>query len=975
MSTIFAQHARSICSLRRGLTDALVLCLITGYLVSVFEPRYLFLKTITAGGDTASHYYTASYLREYLLPHGQITGWTQGNLAGFPILQFYFPLPFLMMAGLSMALPLEIAFKIVTVLGTFLMPVAAYVMLRLMRCRFPVPSIGAAASLLFLFNEGNSMWGGNIPSTLAGEFSYSLSMAFGLIFLGSLYRDMRYKGGSHWMSNALLVFLIGFSHGYPLLYVGVVSLFFLATEPRLLFTVAYLFRVYGSAFFLLGFWIVPLLVFSSYTIPYNIVWAIPRVREIIPAVMAPAAATALCGTLVMVAHRLVKARAQDSEDLFGKTLFLWWALAASVPLYLVAQHIGVVDIRFVPFGQLALVLLAAPALSVMFRWLKAQSAFAVATTIAAMLWTDACQRSIPQWIKWNYEGFERKAAWPQFEAITSFLQGTMSEPRVVFEHSPDHDRFGSTRAFESLPLFSNRATLEGVYHQASLSSPFVFYIQSEVSKVASCPFPQYSYAHLDLSAALDDLKLFNVGQYIVKSKEAKAAAKKTPGYRLEKAYGEYEIYRVETNENRYVVPLAFKPVLADMDNYKRLAYQWFLERKVRDVPIVFADTSAYQGQRFAGVLRGLKDMPFERVGESGCSVQESIGNDQIEIKTDCIGRPLLVKVSYHPNWKVEGADRVYLASPSFMLIYPERGEVRLHYGRSLPDYVGLAMSVFAVVTLLGMKVFRPSFSRMEVEVSRRAIFSARRRTIAIVTSSIVTTVCCVFLFQSKQQTPMKRFNRAIVFKDKGRYQDARQIFERLYTRDPASSLAMDSLYYIAITYYLEKRYDKAQETFQEIVDQFPSSHWVPEAQYHIGLCHLARGDAAAATKAFESVVANYVGTIWHTYAQEQLGRLKASPHETLERVALDRLYNEAIRLFNADRCEESKPLLKKIFEGHREYQGAPQALACYALCFFKEGRCQETVTYYSLLLERYPDHRLAWEAQEHIERCRLIMEK
>ena len=71
-------------------------------LVKVMIPNVLLTDTYTAGGDTGSHYYTLKYLSDYLIPNGKIGGWTPGNYAGFPILQFYFPLPFLIMYALGM---------------------------------------------------------------------------------------------------------------------------------------------------------------------------------------------------------------------------------------------------------------------------------------------------------------------------------------------------------------------------------------------------------------------------------------------------------------------------------------------------------------------------------------------------------------------------------------------------------------------------------------------------------------------------------------------------------------------------------------------------------------------------------------------------------------------------------------------------------------------------------------------------------
>lgn len=151
--------------------DGIVLLVVEAFILSYLSPEHLLTETIATGGDTASHYYTLHYLRSTLLPQYKISGWTPGNYAGFPMLQFYFPLPFLLMCALNVVVPLQIAFKWVTLLGVFLLPVAAFVMLRRLDIPFPGPAAGAVLTLPFLFNPETSAWGGNILSVLAGEFS------------------------------------------------------------------------------------------------------------------------------------------------------------------------------------------------------------------------------------------------------------------------------------------------------------------------------------------------------------------------------------------------------------------------------------------------------------------------------------------------------------------------------------------------------------------------------------------------------------------------------------------------------------------------------------------------------------------------------------------------------------------------------------------------------------------------------------
>ncbi|MFV2041230.1 MAG: 6-pyruvoyl-tetrahydropterin synthase-related protein, partial [Candidatus Hydrothermarchaeales archaeon] len=237
---------------KQKLVDAMVLVIIFAFLLSYFTPQLLLSKTITTGGDTASHYYSAYFMKNSLLPAGKVVGWTPGNYAGFPMFQFYFFLPFLTMALLSYLIPLQIAFKLVSVLGIFLLPAAAYFGMKAMKFRFPIPAFSAVFMLPFLFMEANSMWGANIPSTLAGEFSFSISMALTLIFLGVLYGEMEKTEGRRSLPLIILLVLITLTHVYTLLFVVATSAYFLAERSRekLARNIVFLFKIYFTAFLL-----------------------------------------------------------------------------------------------------------------------------------------------------------------------------------------------------------------------------------------------------------------------------------------------------------------------------------------------------------------------------------------------------------------------------------------------------------------------------------------------------------------------------------------------------------------------------------------------------------------------------------------------------------------------------------------------------------------------------------------------------
>lgn len=172
-----------------ALLTAAVFAALVWFLADHLPPHLLFLDTTTAGGDTVAHHYLAGHLSRTLFGHGRIVSWAQGWWCGFPAFQFYFPLPYILIALLDLALPFNVAFKLVTVLGIFLLPAAAWTFSRRLRLPEPGPLLMAVATIPFLFDRSNTMWGANIYSTLAGMISNSLSFALMLWLLGSAARD------------------------------------------------------------------------------------------------------------------------------------------------------------------------------------------------------------------------------------------------------------------------------------------------------------------------------------------------------------------------------------------------------------------------------------------------------------------------------------------------------------------------------------------------------------------------------------------------------------------------------------------------------------------------------------------------------------------------------------------------------------------------------------------------------------------
>jgi hypothetical protein len=186
--------------------------------LSQLHPSLLLANTTTAGGDTGAHVMLPAFMKSHLLTHGQLTGWDPDWYDGFPVYTFYFPLPGLITVIFNAVASYDVAFKLVTVLGTLTLPVCAWAFGRMAGLRDPGPGCLAAATLPFLFEPSFSIYGGNILSTLAGEFSFSLSLSIALLFLGVVSSGLR--TGRHRALAAVLFAATLLCHLIPAIFAG-----------------------------------------------------------------------------------------------------------------------------------------------------------------------------------------------------------------------------------------------------------------------------------------------------------------------------------------------------------------------------------------------------------------------------------------------------------------------------------------------------------------------------------------------------------------------------------------------------------------------------------------------------------------------------------------------------------------------------------------------------------------------------------
>ena len=673
----------------RGLIDLAILSGLVAFLLSVFSPSLILSDTTATGGDMAAHIYTPWYLRHHLMPQGLLSGWSPDWYAGFPVLHFYFPFVATLQALMSFVLPYEVAFKIGTVLGTFFLPLAAYMACRLLRLTWPTPIAAAILSLGFLFMDSFRLAGGNIASSLVGEYSYALSLGLCLVFCGLAYR-LAVDDRPRLLVTAFVLAVAVLSHLVPVMIVIAFSPVLLVIGIRRFGTRLALLRfgsVYGLAFALTAFWAIPFVVRLPYTT--NLHWVQREGLDLLfPRESWLYLAGAAAGCLLLLVRRDARILVLTGPGLIGVTA------------YFALPDGHIYNERFAPFWFVGAILCCAYFLGAalpFFARLAGEGRRSVVglVAVAALLtgqisWVlnDRDSSFVDDWVRGNYEGYEGQPGYPTFKSLIAEI-AALPPGRVLWEASPELQRFGSTVALMSLPYFSEHPSMEGIHFESSPTTPFHFLMASELSEQPSTPIAGLAYPEFNLRRGVRHLQLYDVSFYLTYSDRARRAALSVPGLGHVADVDEFAIFEVD-GHGQVVVP-SFEPVVLAKGDWLEANLDWFANPANLQIPLVREGPVGWRR-----VTTAADSLPRTRLPHGGESIEAVTTDHEIAFETTAVGEPHWVKTSYFPNWKVEGAVGPYQASPSLMMVIPTEKRVRLYYTRTWPEWTGLTLSIVAL---------------------------------------------------------------------------------------------------------------------------------------------------------------------------------------------------------------------------------------------------------------------------------------
>jgi len=754
------------------------------FVLWVLNPEGVLFKLSTpTGGDLGAHVWGPAFLRDELLPNLRLSGWAPDWYAGFPAYHFYMVIPMLFIVVLNTGLVLPfliliiglisfavfklvaqnpghwrpaffpticlllliipfhygLAFKLVTAAGLVLMPYAGWRMGRLAGLPEPTSALLGASTLAFIFDRSFNIMGGNLMSTMAGEFAFTLAITFCLIYIGLLIKGV--ETGEKRAAAALLLALTGLCHLLVVFFALLVS--FVAVATRLSrASVRWITEVGLLSGLISAFWVLPfwwhrshlndmgwekLTSYSSY------LWSRDQLAADFLTNDPPLQLAIVLAAVGAVLSLIFRRR-------LGVVLTISVMALALAFIYLPEGRLY--NGRLLPAYYLSIYLLAAIAIAEMIRILgflmkkaakgKERIGNLVSGSIGFLFvvlfifYLAVPLRVLPggkmqgnayqwmgyetedlnigrSWALWNFEGYEARTGdstgggWGELADFVITMDDQAREygcGRLMWEYSSELTRYGTPMAPMLMPHWTDGCigSMEGLYFESSTTTPFHFLIQSELSNVPSRAQRGLPYRSFDINAGIDHLQQFGVKYYAASSQVATDEAQQHPSLNEIANSGPWTIFKVKNSE--LVVQLDFEPAI-----FGHLEHSEWLDPSVE----VFQEGSQAVVRTLGGMNHWQHVNPEEeperiglpQVGVSGINVD----TDRIEFKVDKTGVPVIVKTSYFPNWKAKGAEGPWRATPNLMVVVPTEKEVALEYGRSPLEIVSILLTLTGLISI------------------------------------------------------------------------------------------------------------------------------------------------------------------------------------------------------------------------------------------------------------------------------------
>jgi hypothetical protein len=348
------------------------------------------------------------------------------------------------------------------------------------------------------------------------------------------------------------------------------------------------------------------------------------------------------------------------------------------------------------------------------------------------------------WARYNFTGYEGKAAYGEYRQLVDDMQAIGNDPqfgcgRALWENNGDNGRYGTTMALMLLPHWTDGCigSSEGLFFEASGTTPYHFIMAAAMSTHSSNPVRQLRYTDSNADIGVKYMQELGIRYYMAWTDEAVAKADKRSDLIPIKISGPWHIYQVADSD--IVTPLTTQPVVVpgrgeDRQKWLELGTSWFQNPTdwsavpVADGPKEWQSTEAVVDQTRVQVNRVdvvVPKTPITPVALPAVQVSNVVmGNETVDFDVSQIGVPVLVKVSYFPNWEVTGGKGPYRVAPNLMVVIPTSTHVQMEFARNATDYIAYLLTLIGIIMLFVFRKFVPINYRSAHPFTRPDVIAA-----------------------------------------------------------------------------------------------------------------------------------------------------------------------------------------------------------------------------------------------------------
>jgi hypothetical protein len=324
-----------------------------------------------------------------------------------------------------------------------------------------------------------------------------------------------------------------------------------------------------------------------------------------------------------------------------------------------------------------------------------EALMAAAAAATVMVVAVLSMSVVPIWVQRSYSGYEGRAGYPEYERLMATVDA-LPPGRVAWEWNTAIGVYGTPLALSLFPYWSpEHPSMQGLYYESSLTTPFNFINESETSRDPSNRIPGLRYQPMDFARATPHLALYDVAYYVSFTDEAERGAFDF-GLEIVAEAPPWTVFSLPPSPAIDVAVV--EPAVWDgASAFSDAALEWYDDVNNLDHWLVASGPDSWVRVDSVDERLGVPSTAYDV--ETDAVTNVLVEDDRISFDTTAIGVPHLVKVSYFPNWEAEGADGPFRAAPSLMVVVPTEGSVVLHFGRTSSETVGLILTLLALGTV------------------------------------------------------------------------------------------------------------------------------------------------------------------------------------------------------------------------------------------------------------------------------------